>query len=278
MNPSSPSATQGKPLVLSASRRTDLPGWHADALVERIHGKLARLRTRQLHGVVFWSRHLRPFIEHRALLHLVEKELDNPVLNLTITGLGGSDLEPRAPRTAEALELLPDLLEVFHNEPFRLRWRFDPILYKRSTLEQFEAIATVMAGLGIETCTFSFPSYRSLKGDLAPQFNAAGIEPWPREEKPAFLKGMWSIAQGLGLRLLSCCQPENEALCNGIAPASCIPAEVLERGHPHKLTLPRDRDWSQRKNCQCAVSEDLGDYERDRCLSGCAYCYSRAGG
>jgi hypothetical protein len=159
-----------------------------------------------------------------------------------------------------------------------LRWRFDPILYGHSQLEAFEAIARVMAHHGVETCTFSFPSTRSLKGDLTEQLRSAGIAPWPEEEKPAFLRAMLGIARPLGLKLLSCCQPQNARLCPGIELASCIPAEVLERGHPLRTALPRERDWSQRKNCLCAPSEDIGDYDRDRCFSGCAYCYSKAGG
>lgn len=264
--------------MLSASRRTDLPGWHSDSLVERIHKKIAGLRTRQLHGVVFWSRHTTPFLEHPALRRLVREELANPVLNLTVTGLGGTRLEPNAPSTDDVLRTLPALAEAFHDEPWRLRWRFDPLVYGWSSLEQFERIATVMTNTGIETCTFSFPSYRSLKGDLTPQFEAAGIHRWPPEEKPAFLAGLQRIAQPLGLKLLSCCQPENERMHDRIKAASCIPADVLERGHPLHLPLPREKDRSQRQHCHCAPSEDIGDYDKDKCLSGCVYCYSRAGG
>jgi hypothetical protein len=265
--------------VLSASRRTDLPGFHAVECASRIRERIARLRTRPLHGAVFWSRHPPAFLPGGALRDLVRRELGNPHLNLTLTGLGRSSLEPGSPAVEEVLPLLPGLIETFHGEPFRVRWRFDPLLAGRSSLDTFERIARAMGRLGIETCTFSFPAYRSLKGDLAPAFAAAGIASWRDEDKGPFISHLADIAAANGLRLLSCNQPENLALDPRVAPAACVSRVDLERGHPSRASLSvLGRDRSQRSHCNCVESEDLGRYETDRCLGGCAYCYSKAGG
>jgi len=262
--------------VLSASRRTDLPGFHASECAARIRGRISRLRTRHLHGVVFWTRHVDPFL--RGPLADLLAELDNPVINLTVTGLGRTALEPGSPSMDEVLPLLTDLARAFEGDGWRIRWRFDPVLEGLSSIEDFDRIAAAMAGIGVETCTFSFPAYRSLKGDLTPQFEAAGIPRWREADKGPFVRHMAEIASGTGIRLLSCCQPENLALDPRVEAASCIPREVLERGHPDNTPLPGGRDRSQRTHCNCAVSEDIGDYEKDRCGGGCAYCYSKAGG
>jgi len=265
----------GRPLVLSASRRTDLPGFHAEVCAARIRERAARLRTRPLYGVVFWTRHLVPFLRGGALHDLVRLELANPIVNLTITGLGGGRLEPATPRLDDALAALPALVDAFHGEPWRVRWRFDPILSDHSRLDDFARIAAAMSALGVPTCTFSFPSYRSLKGDLTPQFEAAGIRRWRDEEKPAVVRALAEIAGPLGIALLSCAQPENLAMSPRVSAAQCIPADVLTRGHPDRAACGLGRDRSQRTHCLCVESEEIGRYD-DLCLGGCAYCYSKA--
>jgi hypothetical protein len=272
-------APPGRPLILSASRRTDLPGFHAVACARRIRERGARLRTRWIHAVVFWSRHPAAFLPGGALHDLVRREISNPHLNLTLTGLGRTSLEPGSPAVDEVLPLLPALIEAFHAEPFRIRWRFDPLLAGFSSLDAFERIAKEMGRLGVETCTFSFPAYRSLKGDLAPAFAAAGIAPWGEQDKQPFVTALADLAAARGLRLLSCNQPENLALDPRVGPAACVSRSELERGHPTLASLDTlGRDRSQRTHCNCVESEDLGRYETDRCLGGCVYCYSKAGG
>jgi len=265
----------GRPLILSASRRTDLPGFHAAACAERIRGRVARLRTRPFYGVVFWTRHLAPFLSGGALHDLVHRELANPIVNLTITGLGGGRLEPAAPSTEAALAALPALVDTFHGEPWRVRWRFDPLVADHSRLDDFARIAAAMSALGVPTCTFSFPAYRSLKGDLTPQFEAAGIRRWRDEEKAEVVRSMVEIAHPLGVALLSCAQPENLAMSAYLLPAQCVPADVLARGRPEREPFDLPHDRSQRTHCRCVESEEIGSYD-DLCLGGCAYCYSKA--
>lgn len=268
--------SEGRPLILSASRRTDLPGFHAESCADRIRGRIAGLRTRWLAGVVFWTRHVAPFLPAGALHGLVRSELENPLVNLTVTGLGSTRLEPGVPSTEAVLGDLPGLVAAFHGEPWRIRWRFDPLVKTFSSVARFRAIAAVMADLGIRTCTFSFPAYRSLKGDLTPAFERAGIPRWEEADKAAFLEALAEAAAALGITLLSCSQPENLGLASGVEPAQCIPRDALERGLGRAIDLGFDR--SQRSHCRCVESEDIGDYETDRCLGGCAYCYSKAGG
>jgi hypothetical protein len=93
------SLSDGRPLILSASRRTDLPGYHARSAAERIRKRIDGLRTRRLAGVVFWTKHFKEFLPRGNLNDLVQYELENPVVNLTVTGLGSTALEPGAPPT-----------------------------------------------------------------------------------------------------------------------------------------------------------------------------------
>lgn len=269
---------KGRPLILSASRRTDLPGYHAESCATRIRRRIDGLRSRRLAGVVFWTKHIKPFLPGGALNKLVEFEIENPFVNLTVTGLGKTTLEPGAPSTEEVLSNLKQLVEAFHGAPWRIRWRFDPLIKDHSSLATFARIADAMASCKIRTCTFSFPAYRSLKGDLTPQFEKAGIPRWRGDEKARFLTEMANIAADLDIELLSCSQPENLEMHPSVRPAQCIPADLIQRGYPDDLTFDFAPDRSQRTLCRCIESEDIGDYERDLCKSECAYCYSKAGG
>ncbi|MBM4319488.1 MAG: DUF1848 domain-containing protein [Deltaproteobacteria bacterium] len=265
-----------RPLILSASRRTDLPGFHPERLVERIRTRVQGVRSCSLYGVVFWTKHPAPLVHHRELRMLLE-ELANPVLQLTVTGLGGSRWEPHVPRSAEVLPLLGELVSgPLHGQPARLRWRFDPI-WPRSTLrDEFCRLADAFARLGVPTCTFSFPTSFCQLGSMEPVYRRVGLRFPGRAERAEILGWLCAEASARSLRLLSCSQPEN--LLGPVEEAQCIPREVLEGLHPAGLPFPQGRDPSQRKACRCLVSEDIGRYAEDPCGSGCSYCYSRAGG
>ena len=267
---------RGRPLVISASRRTDLPGFYASECAKRIRLRISRLRTRPLAGVVFWTKHVDPFLPGGALNSLVASELENPVVNLTITGLGSTPLEPGTPPFEHSLSHLSGLIEVFKGEPFRIRWRFEPLIKGHTSLKVFKTIAEEMAAKGVFNCTFSFPSYWSLKGDLKPQFEKAGIPAWQRSEKRDFLFKMSEIAEEFGISLLSCSQPDNAELADFVGEAQCIPFAVLARSFSPEELGKLAKDRSQRTHCRCIESEDIGSYEKDRCPGGCVYCYSKA--
>jgi hypothetical protein len=259
--------------IISASRRTDLPGYHAEACADR----LARLR-RPFHSVFFWTRYPRPLFEGGRLAGLVRHGIENPFVLLTLTGLGGSELEPRVPPTREVLAGLDPLIAALGGEPRRLIWRFDPVIRGRMTVASFAALAPELAGRGVRTCIISFPAYMSLKGPLDAQYRCFGVERWSRQEKRDFALRLAEVAACLGLELQACCQPKLVADAGGaITPAACISAELAAELHPRGLPLELGKDPRQRRHCRCAVSHDIGRYS-DRCGSGCAYCYSSAGG
>ncbi|MDY0002299.1 MAG: DUF1848 family protein [Polyangia bacterium] len=273
-----------RPVILSASRRTDLPGWHAQALAERLVAAKERLGPGGCYGLVLWTRFpaallrppLAPFLEPGAFPAVV--------VNLTITGLGGGKLEPRAPAVNEAVAPLGELAERL-GYPERLRWRFDPLLPQQDLLDRFSRLADVFARLGVPTCTISFPAERSLRGALGPRYRRFGVPEWPgsredpsRSAEADILGSLWERASPRGLSLLVCSQPWALALCDGLRPAQCIPLDLLAKAHPPGALAPRSKDATQRKACLCPESEDLGDYRLDLCRTGCAYCYSTLGG
>jgi len=261
------------PAIVSASRRTDLPGWHADWLAQR----LARFR-RPPDALFLWTKHPARLVE-RSLLRTVAASLPNVFVHLTITGLGGTPLEPRAPGWEEAADAVPEMVRVLGGDGRRVLWRFDPVLPAVSSRDTFARLATRLGRAGVRRCIVSFLSSLSLKGSLLPQYARFGLAPSPLGEKVEWAARLAEIAAAEGIEVRLCCQPKVvEGVGGAVAPASCIDAELASALHPRGILVPGGRDASQRRHCRCAPSMDLGDYAAHPCRTGCAYCYSKAGG
>ncbi|MBN2526643.1 MAG: DUF1848 family protein [Deltaproteobacteria bacterium] len=265
------------PLLISASRRTDLPGFYPGLCAQLIRDKVQRLRTRFLYGVMFWTKQPVSFLTEPSLRSLVE-ELENPTVQLTITGLGSSRLEPGISSAAETVKILPQLISLFKGDPRRIRWRFDPILKDFNGLSHFEQLAAPLSHFGITECTISFPTYFSLKGNLDTQFEQARIPKWTPSEQKFFLADLTSMAEKYGIQLFACAQPSITGMQPNIRAACCIDGALFEALHPAHIPLSLPKDRSQRKQCHCVQSDDIGDYDTHPCGGGCVYCYSRAGG
>ena len=261
------------PAIVSASRRTDLPGWHADWLAHR----LGRFR-RPPDALFVWTKHPERLTE-RSALRAALAALPNVFVHLTVTGLGGSPLEPRAPAWELAARAVPELVRALGGDGRRVLWRFDPMLPAVSSRETFARLAERLARAGVRRCISSFLSSLSLKGSLLPQYARFGLAPSSLAEKLDWAGALAKEAADAGLELSLCCQPKLvERLGGAVQPAACIDAELATALHPLGVAVPGGRDASQRRHCRCAPSTDLGDYTAHPCRTGCAYCYSKAGG
>jgi DNA repair photolyase len=261
------------PAIVSASRRTDLPGYYAAALAER----LRRFR-RPPDALFLWTKHPAALTRPGPLREALAAQ-PNVLVHLTITGLGGTALEPRAPAWRDALAEVRPLIGQLGGEPRRVLWRFDPLLPGRSSPETFARLAAAMAGLGVRRCITSFLSSMSLKGSLLPQYARCGVEPSPLADKVEWAGRMAERAKAEGMELRLCCQPKVvERLSGAAEEAACIDAELASALHPGGRIVGAGKDPSQRRNCRCAPSLDVGDYAAHACRTGCGYCYSKAGG
>lgn len=274
--------------VISASRRTDLvgffPAWLA-AAVERgsveVRGPRGRtatvdLRPESVHTVVLWSKNFANLIGNRHGLRRALERYDQLVALFTITGLGGTLAEPGAPLPGTALAQLPDLVAVV-GDPLRVSVRFDPVLTWRegaavgSNLPFFETVAEKAARLGIRDIRFSFAQwYRK----AARRTRSAGIDlvdPSSAEKIDAAAR-LAEIARGHGLRLHACAQPFLAG--PGIVRSACIDGRFLTALHPRGERATAAKDGSQRPDCGCTRSVDIGSYEQ-ACLHCCVYCYAQ---
>src|SRR5512138_2978599 len=105
-----------EPLVLSASRRTDLVGCHPEMLIER----LREHPPDRVHTVVLWTKNPRNLAAHERLREALS-QYGQIFIHLTITGMGGGVFEPQIPPWEETAGLLGNVIEAAKS-PERVCW------------------------------------------------------------------------------------------------------------------------------------------------------------
>lgn len=264
-------------MIISVSRRTDIPNHYSDWFFHRLREKWVLVRNprnphqlsrlslspEEVDGFVFWTKNPASMLERLG-------ELDDYAyyFQFTLTPYG-TETEPNLPSKTEVL------LPLFQRLSQRLGrnrviWRYDPIFFNsRYTLEfhqqQFAFFADRLGDF-TERCTLSFLDfYATTRRRMA----SLGMISPTQEEKIHLLESMVMIAQKVGLSVDACAEKEDFRSL-GIPPASCVDSERLLRlnRRPHG----DKKDPYQRPECGCSRSRDIGAY--DTCPNGCRYCYA----
>jgi hypothetical protein len=274
-------------MILSASRRTDIPGYYSEWLMNRFREGFAYYRNPMNHAqlckvlltpeniecIVFWTKDPAPMLSRL-------KELDTLgyqyYFQFTITPYGlpyqGTDLgrylEPNLRGKSEIIRTFQELSEQLGKT--RVLWRYDPIvlndtLTEEYHLEQFAALCKELSGY-TELCTISFADiYRKLKNEVKEQV----LREITQEQMHSLAAAFSDIAAPMGITLRACCEAI-DLTEDGVLPASCIDRETVERICGHTVSVRKDK--SQRPNCGCMKSIDIGAY--NTCRNGCIYCYA----
>ncbi|MBC8528648.1 DUF1848 domain-containing protein [Christensenellaceae bacterium NSJ-44] len=264
-------------MIISASRRTDIPCFYSDWFFERIRaGKVWVRNPVNLHqiseislspevvdGIVFWTKNPTPMLNHLHQLHQYMY-----YFQFTLNAYA-SDVEPRLPDKQRVLipafQRLSDAVG-----PERVVWRYDPIfLTRRYTMENhircFAALAKRLS-LYTKRCTISFLDYyRNTAQNLA----GLTLQHFTPAEQRRLAKALGEIAHSYGLEIDACAETLDLEEY-GIGRARCIDGELLGRLLACPLAVRKDRN--QRLACGCAESIDIGAY--NTCPNGCRYCYA----
>jgi hypothetical protein len=252
--------------VISASRRTDLVAHYPDQLARR----LAEIGPDHLHTVVIWTKDPANLLHHRGL-HAALEAMAQVFLHWTITGLGGSLLEPNVPPPEDQLGLLGEVV-AFLGDPRRLHWRYDPLISARRQGEQvsnldlqlFRSLAEPLARAGVPVVHSSFVTvYPKVQRRLASRQVELHLP--DRERRLLWIRDLSAAAAEVGLRLVTCCEP-------GFPRQRCINGELLMQLHPTREPCRTDRARGQRQLCGCTASLDIGRYLP--CPNRCLYCYA----
>lgn len=264
-------------MIISASRRTDIPSYYADWFYNRIkEGYVCVRNPMNVHqisrislspdvidGIVFWTKNPHPMMDRLDLLRNYMY-----YFQFTINSYG-RDIEANIPSKNDII--IPTFRTLSDKiGPERVIWRYDPILLTEKYsvdyhIHYFEEIAKRLSGY-TEKCIISFVDlYRNTKSNT----KDLGLLPLETTAMYEMAHRMSEIALKYGIKMESCAEKINLDQF-GIEHGHCIDCSLFERLLGCRLDL--DKDKNQREECGCVASVDIGMY--NTCKNGCKYCYA----
>ncbi len=267
-------------MILSVSRRTDIPARFADWFLNRISEGYVYVRNpmnaRQVSRIdlspgvvdciVFWTKNPVPMMERLSGLQAYPY-----YFQFTLTGYG-RDMEPGLPDKRK--ELIPAFQRLSRQiGKRRVIWRYDPIFLSPAYtiefhLKTFEEYAAALEGC-TDTVMISFVDlYAKTKRNTA----GLSIRAIPEREIMPFAGELAGIAARHGMKVESCAE-KLDLRPAGIEHGCCIDRRRIEE--IVGCDMPVKKDKAQRQECGCVESMDIGAYHT--CPNGCRYCYANAG-
>ena len=265
-------------MIISASRRTDIPAFYFEWFCQRLKAGYAEvinpfnrkqvsrisLKPEAVDCIVFWTKDPAPMLER-----LEAMKRYHYYVQVSITPYG-RDVEANLRPKAEIIKTVQELSRRLGRE--RVVWRYDPILLNDSYtiaghLEWFDKTLVELSPY-VERCVISFiDMYAKMKKNTV----GLNLRELSEAEMHELATGMAGTAKVSGVTLQTC----SEAIDleqYGIGHGACIDGELIERitGRPVKAAKAK----SQRPLCNCVESFDIGQY--DTCIHGCRYCYANA--
>lgn len=272
-------------MIISASRRTDIPALYGEWFMNRVRAgwcavpnplnmkQVARvsLDPEEVDGIVFWSKNPAPLLPHldeldrRGFRYYFQYSLnDYP-----------RELEPNISGLAQRLGTFLDLSK--HVGPLRVVWRYDPIIISNVTpaefhRDRFARIAEELHGATHHVVVSIVDFYRKTDRRLS-QLEQEGFI-FDRQASSSagmvdLLKDLAATARGQDMEIFSCAEGHDFS-DTGVTAGRCIDERLLNK--VWALNLRYMKDPAQRELCLCMLSKDIG--MNDTCIHGCLYCYA----
>jgi len=273
-------------LIISASRRTDVPAFYARWFINRIRAGYCTvpnpfnrkqvshvsLRPEDVEIIVFWTRNPLPLIPYLKELDKLGYRyyfqytlMNNPRL-----------IDTNTPALMSALETFQKLSNRIG--PEKIIWRYDPVIISNNTgmefhISTYKKIAESLKGHTQRSVISLLDIYPKLKKRLS-ALRDHGVDITDCNEMDdrhleELLYSLARIADENGMEIVSCAEDPDLAKYN-IRPGKCIDDNYIES--VFGINVTHKKDPSQRKACGCVVSRDIGMY--NTCLFGCQYCYA----
>lgn len=264
-------------MIISASRRTDIPAFYSKWFINRIKDGFVMvknpLNTNQVSKVslspdvvdciVFWTKNAKPIINYLDTIKEKYKFYFQYTLNAYETDVERfvEDLDNRILTFIELSKKI-DSKQVI--------WRYDPIFISdKYTLQwhikMFDYISSKLKGY-TNVCVFSFLDiYEKIKKNLF----SIGARTLNKEEIIKLVSSFEVIAKKNNIILKTCCEEVDLTMYN-ISHSCCIDPILI--GELNNCDVTTTKDKNQRTVCGCVESIDIGQY--NTCLNGCKYCYA----
>lgn len=285
-------------MILSVSRRTDIPAFYSDWFFDRLEdgyvlvpnpinpSKIARIKLESIRiknieidligqkkvemqgnieGIVFWTKNPMPMFDK---LHLLE---DIPFYFLYTLNAYPDNIEANLPSLQKRIESFKEL-----SSHCPVIWRYDPILLAEGINVEwhkqiFEMLCKELKD-HTKHCKISF---------VIESYKGCSKKVWAPNlaQKNEILLAFSNIAKEYNVQIEACAESGDWSKY-GIATSKCIDREIFEQLLSEKykdqniiVTRKNNKLDGQRKFCGCMPAIDIGRY--DTCKHGCNYCYAR---
>jgi len=273
-------------MIISASRRTDIPAFYAKWFINRIRAGYCTvpnpfnknqvshisLKPEDVDVIVFWSRNPAPLIPH---LEELDQRGYKYYFQFTLMN-NPRFLDTKSPPYTSSIKVFQKLAN--YVSPDRVIWRYDPIVLSDATgidfhIKTYKEIAALLSGYTRRSVISIMDGYAKNNKRLREVENTYNLKIVNIADSQhlltKLLPSLAEIAHSNGMEIFSCAEAIDFS-SYGILPGKCIDDEYIER--VFHLDVSHKKDSAQREACGCVVSKDIGMY--DSCLFGCQYCYA----
>ena len=227
------------PIIISASRSTDIPAFYADWFFNRLekgycawtnpfNGVQSYVSFEKTRFIVFWSKNPKPLIPY---IHILKEKKINCYIQYTLNDYVDEGLEKGVPKIDERIGTFKKLVDILGKG--HVVWRFDPLILTEhitvsDLLRKIEYIGDNLQGY-TEKVVFSYAdiaSYRKVRANL--DANHINYTEFTSDTMNEFANGLTRLNQNWGYKLATC--GEKIDLDNyGIEHNKCVDDELITR-------------------------------------------------
>ena len=203
------------PIIVSASRSTDIPAFYADWFFHRLkvgysawtnpfNGLKSYVTYQNTRFIVFWSKNPLPLLNH---LDYLEERNIGCYIQYTLNDYEKEKLEQGVPALQQRIDTFKQLVDKLGKG--RVVWRFDPLILTDdisidTLLAKMELIGDQLKGY-TEKLVYSYAdilSYRKVKANL--EKSNIPYQEWTEAQMLEFAKELSALNRGWGYTLATC--------------------------------------------------------------------------
>lgn len=293
------------PIIVSASRSTDIPAFYADWFIERwkkgyikwknpFNGVPLYVSLKNTRAVIFWTKNPRPMIKHIPFL---KEHIKNFYFQYTLNDYDKEGYEGKVPSVEKRIKSFIELSDQLGKQ--HLIWRFDPMILTDkidvdTLLDRVKNIGDQLHNY-TNKLVFSFADisiYKKVANNL--QKEGIAYQEFTKDTMHQFAKGLLELNKSWNFEIGTCAEkiPLEQY---GIFHNKCIDDDLMIKLFSHDQSLMKFlgvtitqpslfdsekkvyktkklKDKGQRELCGCIFSKDIGQY--NTCPHECVYCYA----
>lgn len=298
------------PVIVSASRSTDIPGFYCDWFLHRLkigysawtnpfNGVRSYVSYQNTRLIVFWSKNPRHLLDENGLLDYLQEKGINCYIQFTLNDYVDEKLERGVPSVEARIATFKALVRKLGFG--KVIWRFDPLILTdkigvEGLLRKVKNIGDQLKGY-TEKLVFSFAdiaAYKKVKANL--ERNNINYREFAEADMIQFASGLQELNNAWGYTLATCGE-KIDIEKYGIVHNKCVDDDLMIKyfsddaklmdylgvevreadlftGERTVIKKKNNKDKGQRQFCGCIASKDIGEY--NTCAHLCEYCYANS--